>query len=751
VQLRYRALIGAAILAGSTFAAASLTVDSDPLAAFPPSPAVRALREAEGSSGNHLIVVSVPAGHESSEYEALVEEIAAAHEALPMVGSVEYRLPDPGDLIQSLLPRFTLLLTPAELDEVAGRLTTAAIERAVARNRSILQSPQSVAARELVQFDPFNLLPIFLRKFGGGPQSMQLDPASGYLLSKDGSTMLIAVRPKEPPSDLLFSRDFLARSEAIRTRSLQAFASSAGGSPPPVVAFAGPYARAVARDDRALRDVAVTSLLGFFFTLAVGAAAWRQFAAVARFALALSIAAVATFALAALLRDAIPVMAFYALPPALGAGAATLFVRAEKGRATLGLAVAAAFLALTASSFPALRGFGLLGAACVLLVIAAGALIGPLPVPRAFNIAALSQRAVAAHRRTVTVWIIALILLIVPMVWTGWDGTLRDYEVPVSAIDRAEELAETKFGALNAPTTIVLRGPSLGELQERTAAVSSELDALVRSGRIRAYQSGSKFLPPRSAQLKSIAVLVAGGKDRFSAERIRADFYRSLTANGFRPEAYDEYMSGFSEALNARAPIAIENLNDPVLSSLLRAFVRRSGRGYVSSIEVQGSPQEVGPVAGRHRGVLTGERAVAHSLHTTAMGRLPLILVLAALAALVLAGDALRSVRGTLLAALAGAAAITAWLAVAVTGGTNSLTLTASALALAAGTALGAHAVRGSSVFMPGLLMIAGAGALALAAIPAGRELALCAGAGFAAGALAALTLVPALTRKYRQ
>jgi hypothetical protein len=161
-----------------------------------------------------LIAITIPPGREAAEYEPLVDRIAASLAAIKDVRHVQSRLPDPGELMESVIPHFTLMLSPKELERVAAKLTTEAIRSSVRRNRTVLETPQAVAAKELVQHDPFNLLPIFLEKFGAGGD-FEFDPFSGLLLSKDGSTILILAQPARPASDLNFARDLTAHIRSI--------------------------------------------------------------------------------------------------------------------------------------------------------------------------------------------------------------------------------------------------------------------------------------------------------------------------------------------------------------------------------------------------------------------------------------------------------------------------------------------------------------------------------------------------------
>src|SRR5207247_9874468 len=109
-----------------------------------------------------------------------------------------------------------LFLAPPELDEVALKLSDAGIRDAVARNRTLLQTPQSTVMKQLIQYDPFNLVPIFLRKFQSAGGGFNIDASSGYYLSADHSTLLILTKPKRPAQDVPFGQALKAEGAVIQ-------------------------------------------------------------------------------------------------------------------------------------------------------------------------------------------------------------------------------------------------------------------------------------------------------------------------------------------------------------------------------------------------------------------------------------------------------------------------------------------------------------------------------------------------------
>ena len=98
----------------------------------------------------------------------------------------------------------------------------------MARNRTLLQTPQSFALKQLVQYDPFNLAPIFLSKFAVGGRRIQIDASSGYYLSADHTMLLILAKPKRPAQDVPFGEETARRGRrSSRQRALANFQKNA--------------------------------------------------------------------------------------------------------------------------------------------------------------------------------------------------------------------------------------------------------------------------------------------------------------------------------------------------------------------------------------------------------------------------------------------------------------------------------------------------------------------------------------------
>ncbi|HYM60482.1 MAG TPA: hypothetical protein VEZ11_06275, partial [Thermoanaerobaculia bacterium] len=215
-----------------------------------------------GTIDYHIVVLSIPAGRDPHDYDSLVQNIADGYRASPLIDDVSYRLPNPLDFVQIVLPRALLFLTPDELHDVAQKLSDAGIRESVARNRSLLQTPQAFALKQLVQYDPFNLAPIFLKKFQSAGGGFKIDTSSGYYLSADHTMQLILTKPKHPAQDVPFGQKLLAEGSIIEARALANFQKDAApGTPLPTIAHTGGYEIAVG-DANLIRQDVIVNVVG---------------------------------------------------------------------------------------------------------------------------------------------------------------------------------------------------------------------------------------------------------------------------------------------------------------------------------------------------------------------------------------------------------------------------------------------------------------------------------------------------------
>src|SRR6266849_3487357 len=259
----------AAVMAGSR-----LTFDPDLLNLIPQkNKQVNDFRKALRDMGTidyHIVVVNLPPGRDVHDYETLIEGFADGYRRNPRIEDITYRIPNPLDFVQVILPRALLFLTPAELSEVAEKLSDEGIRESVARNRALLETPQAFALKQLVQYDPFNLAPIFIRKFQSAGGGFNFDASSGYYVSSDHTMVLILMKPKQPAQDVPFANALRDEGALIEAQAIKEFQKNAPRDlPMPKIEHTGGYEIAVGDADLIRQDIIINVLGTFIGVLAL--------------------------------------------------------------------------------------------------------------------------------------------------------------------------------------------------------------------------------------------------------------------------------------------------------------------------------------------------------------------------------------------------------------------------------------------------------------------------------------------------
>jgi predicted RND superfamily exporter protein len=660
--------IAAAIMAVLSLAAASrLTFDPDLLNLIPQKNKqvndFRKVLKDMGTIDYHIVVVHMPPGRDVHEYDTLIDGIAEGYRKSSRIEDVSYKLPNPLDFVDVILPRALLLLKPEELNGVAEKLSDSGIRESVARNKALLQTPQSMALKQLVQYDPFNLAPIFIHKFQSAGGGFQIDAASGYFLSADHSTLIMLTKPKHPAQDVPFGKELLAEGDLIEAEAMKEFQKNAGASVPlPKIEHTGGYSIALSDAELIRQDIVLNVLGSFFGVLALFLYAFRRAASIAYAALPMALGLAATFGIAGLVYGQLSSASagFAALLAGLGIDFITVlygrYVDERNRGATMpqgiitairttmpGVIIAAVttsatFYAFLATDFRGMTQLGfltgtgiLLFLICVMFLLPALIILSegrerrraPKLYLHSFGSGKLIDAALARPRATIVIWTIFTVVSALVATRVRFSDNIQDLRAKGNAGVVAQAKITEKFGQSFDFMMYVVEGKSLDEVLNRTYEVSGELQSQVSQGTISSYQSISTFLPPPQQQQAVIDELRRGQADRFNPQRIKATFRAALVENGFRPEAYDSYMELFSQALTPQQPTTMQTLGNNELLKLTTRYVKQVNGGWMSVIYLYpvGArwPREVPApllaMADRHpTDVLTGVNLVSGTL-----------------------------------------------------------------------------------------------------------------------------------------
>ncbi|MGK2858671.1 MAG: MMPL family transporter, partial [Thermoanaerobaculia bacterium] len=256
-----------------------------------------------GTIDYHIVVIDIPEGRAVSDYTDYIDATGLAWSRSTLTEDVTYKVPNPVELIDTVLPRAMLFLGPEQIDEVATALSDENIRASVARNRAMLETPQALALKEVVQYDPFNLLPIFLEKLKGATGDTALDLSSGYYLSQNHRIALVLAKPKQSAQDIPFAREIIAQSAEVEKSVASEFAKGHPDLPLPNVSYTGGYM--IAFDDSELikSDMIANITVSVVGVLLIFLWGFRRLASIVYAAIPLGIALIVTYGVAALTYD----------------------------------------------------------------------------------------------------------------------------------------------------------------------------------------------------------------------------------------------------------------------------------------------------------------------------------------------------------------------------------------------------------------------------------------------------------------
>ncbi len=810
-------IVLAAVVAVVAVAAASrLTFDPDLLNLIPQNNKqvndFRQVLRDMGTIDYHIVILEIPPGRGVHDYESLLEGIARGYAADPLVDDVTYRIPNPLDFVELLLPRAMLFLTPAELDQVAAKLTDDAIRQSVARDRDLLETPQSYALKQLVQYDPFDLEPIFIRKFQAASSGFKIDASSGYYVSADHSMALILIKPKQPAQDVPFGKRLMADGAKIEAHAIAQFRKTAPADlPMPDIEHTGGYAIAIGDADLIRQDVIANVLGSFFGVLALFLYAFRRPAAIGYAGAPLALSLAITFGTASLVYGKLSQASagFAALLAGLGidfitvlygryvdernrgadleSAIRTIMRTTMPGVFVAAITTAGTFYAFLATQFRGMTQLGFLTGTgiliflvCVLFLLPALIIFSerkestraPKHYLHSFGSGKLIDISVARPAVTIGIWVIFIVLCALLATRVQFSDNIQDLRAKGNPGVVNQMKITQKFGQSFDFMMYVTQAPTLDGVLIRTEAAARDLAPLVRNHTIASYQSISAFLPPAVQQQQIIDALHRGSADRFNVDRIRKTFHDALVTNGFRPEAFDNTMRLFSQALAPQQPVSLQNLGDKNLMKLAARFVKQSDGKWLSVIYVYPFggrwPRDVPPalmdVAARHPGdILTGVNLVSATLRHIVKGDARHATLIGFAAVFILMWLSFRSLKMAILSFVPFIAGATGMLGLMALLGLefNFMNIFVGLMIIGVATDYAIYMLQryienpamfrrtahetGKAIIMAALTAIVGYGSFAISHYPGLRSIGYASTFGIGLSGLAAITLLPAI------
>src|SRR5438552_14837505 len=531
---RSKQIILAAVIVAvvAVIAASRLTFDPDLLNLIPQNNKqvndFRKVLRDMGTIDYHIVIVNLPPGRDVHDYETLIEAIADGYRKDRRIEDLTYRIPNPLDFVDVILPKALLFLTPAELNAVPAKRSVAGIRESVARNRALLETPQAFALKQLVQYDPFNLAPIFIRRFQTSGGGFNIDTSSGYYVSADHSMLLMLMKPNRPAQDVPFAKQLLADGTAIEANALKEFQKDAPRDlTMPKIEHSGGYEIAVGDADLIRQDIIVNVLGSFFGVLALFLYAFRRAASIGYAGAPLALGLALTFGIAGLVYGQLSQASagFAALLAGLGIDFITVLYgryvdernrrvdAAHAVRTTLrttmpgvfvaAITTAATFYAFLATDFRGMTQLGFLTGTGILLFLLCVIFLLPALIvfserkerrraPKlylhSFGADHLIDISLASPKTTVIVWLIGIAVCAALATRIHFSDDIQDLRAKGNPGVVNQARITEKFGQSFDFMMYVCEAPTLDQVLEKTYAAAYDLDALSRDHTIASYQ-----------------------------------------------------------------------------------------------------------------------------------------------------------------------------------------------------------------------------------------------------------------------
>jgi predicted RND superfamily exporter protein len=595
-----------------------------------------------GSLDYLLVMVEAPPsaatapGQDESDAEAqAVEEVqsfadflAPRLQKLPSVRYVEYKLDTSGPFFDFLRRNQMLFLPPSRMDDLAAKFSDDAIRARVAENRRQLTGPASLLAKQLLQADPLQITPLLFEAVLKNRGPIRFDASSGgYFSSKDGRALLLVVKPVKPNQDLNFSKTLVGEVNGAIKGAREQFVRESGGQAgkPPSVDLGGGYIIALEDYNLINQDMWLNGVLSFVVIVGLYYFCYRRFAAIAYSSVPLVVGQALTFGVAWLVLRQLnsATTGFTAMLMGLGtdftivmyaryveerqrglsldAAMQKVYGSSAFGVFTGAVTSAGTFYAMCITEYKGLKDFGFLVGTGIMLCMVA--ILFLMPAMIAWNDGRQRKKDVtkrlylhsfgferamiwsANHPKPVLLGSLVLTLF---CGWHAWNvdfsESVQDLRSPNNKGVRMQEKVTDRFGASFNPMMVVARGQDLDTMMARNREANRTLDGFVKDGTLHGYESIFSYLPARDEQQAVMAALKAGAADRFNVARIDRTFRASLAENGFRPDAYDDYLKALPEMLQPQRPVTLQDLEKAGLDRFVRRYVHQLEDGSWTSV-----------------------------------------------------------------------------------------------------------------------------------------------------------------------
>ncbi|HJV65644.1 MAG TPA: MMPL family transporter [Geomonas sp.] len=529
----------------------------------------------------------------------------------PAFEKVIYRTFDPAEaasfasFVSYAVTRPQLFLSPGQVPDYAGRLRPASMDAALKRAQAELASQAGMAARDIIAADPLYLRDLVLPRLKKASQSLDLDPASPYFLSRDGRVLIIIAQTAHSVQDIDFARKMVAGINAAR-RGFTVHISCTGAQVAAVIDEA--------TMKRNVLESIVSSLvvvLGLFYLTYRRVMPTMLIPVILLFGVALALGTAGLF-----LRSIhIISFAFMALIIGIGtdysihiydrfysersAGTGTeealrlAIIQTGHGVYTAATTTAFPFLMLMVSDVRALFELGLLvGLGVIFSMYASFLFLPPLliyaerrcpakgykPLP-GFALGSLWKWSRRVPRRTVAVSLLLIASLLVAGCYLRFEEDLKNLQPKHSEAFLTAQKIENHLSLSPRQMLVAVEGKELEDVLARGSRVDRLLEGYLQKGELAGYSSLEQVINGQELQ----AEVLGGLRTALAGERPGDELRRALERDGFAADMFQPVITGLG-GLAATAPVpsleAVSHLSESPLRGVVERHLMGGGGDY---------------------------------------------------------------------------------------------------------------------------------------------------------------------------
>jgi uncharacterized protein len=631
---RYHAIFAvfAVLTALSIFLTLRLTFETDMLSLLPRNdPAVQTYIETLEDFGSNtylLVAIQIPEGRVPDPYEQLADDLAARLAKLPQLKSVQHRIGDPEELLETFFPKSVLFLDEAGRRDLAERLSDEGIRERVSELRRRLSTPQGIAVKELSRLDPLGLSEIFLSRVQSSRGTLKVDWSSGYYLSRDHQVLLILAEPDRPPQDLKYNERLGKDVQAEVDASLARWEELAGPEPPakPEIGLGGPYMTALGDASLIRNDMIMNIVTSAAGVLLLVLFAFRRFAALAYGFVPLLCGLLMTFGFAKLLIGSVSSATSVVAALLIGLGIdfaivtygrfieerqqgasleeALVAMTGSSGRAVLVGAVTttATFYAFTFTDFIGLRQMGILTGTGVLFCMISVFLLLPAMLSwsedhhrrrqtepnlylHSFGSDSLVRLCMRHRRPALLIGGVVTLAALALAVRIEFDESMKTMRPQGNKGIEVAEAVGKRFGSGFDSMMLVMTAQTPGEAIELAARAEEGARRLVETGTLYGYSSVTSLIPPPQKQREVLDWIRRERDGALDLGRIRATFVDAVAREGMRPEAFAPGLELLGRAIQLSGPVGHADFAASRQTQiLLDRYLKKTGRGWKSAV-----------------------------------------------------------------------------------------------------------------------------------------------------------------------